>query len=70
MLNRTGYFRIAVLECAADLLGDAIERAENPEYTNAVVQMARQLIGYTDNHEQADADVIAAVVAIHNGLTY
>lgn len=67
MLNSNGYLRNAVLKVAADLLGDAIGREANPEYTRAIVEMSRDLIGYTGEGEDANSDVIHAVVAIHNG---
>lgn len=66
MLNTTGYMRAAVLEIAADLLGDAIDREANPEYTRAIVEMSRELIGYTGEAGEADDDVILAVVNLHN----
>lgn len=66
MLNTTGHLRTAVLTVAADLLGDAIDREANPEYTRAIVEMSRDLIGYTGEAEDANSDVILAVIAIHN----
>lgn len=70
MLNTTGHLRVAVLKVAADLLGDYWDREWNPEYTRAVVEMASELIGYTGDTETAHADVIAAIVDIHNERGY
>ena len=70
-LNTSGYMRSAVLEVAADLLGDADEVVKvNPEYARAIVQMSRDLIGYTGEAEDADFDVLNAVIAIRNGEAY
>ena len=70
MLNQTGWLRSAVLNVAADLLGDAIDREANPEYTRAIVEMSRDLIGYTGEAEAAEDDVLHAVIAIHNGGSF
>jgi hypothetical protein len=66
MLNKTGYLREAVIRVASDLLGGAIDRESNPEYTRAIVEMARDLIGYVGEAEDANADVIRAVMVMHN----
>lgn len=66
MLNKYGHLRSAVLDVAADLLGDAIDREANPEYTRAIAEMSRGLIGYTGDEEAAYHDVIACVAEIHN----
>ena len=70
MLNTTGYLRSSVLRVAADLLGDAIDREANPEYARAIVEMSRELIGYTGEAEEANFDVLNAVIAIHNGKSF
>lgn len=70
MLNKSGYLRSAVLDVAADLLGDAIDWEGNPEYTRAILEMSRDLIGYTGDEEAAYYDVLNAVIAIHNGKPF
>lgn len=62
MLNKTGHLRQAVLRVAADLIGDL--NTADPEYVRAVVEMSRELIGYTGEAELADADVMGVVALL------
>lgn len=67
MLNPTGYLRSAVLDVAADLLGDVIDWETNPEYARAIVEMSRDLIGYAGDGEAAYHDVIATLKEWNHG---